>query len=400
MHLKKHRRALAKGLAMILDNQFSEDRLPRLGFGGMFGHGKTLDMVPLDELASSIEFFFECGYNFFDNAFAYDAEEPALERVLFSKYDRESYEVSQKITPWKMSSPEQMRKNFEHSLQTTSVGYYDYLMLHNVSTQGNRAEKFKDCKAWEFLLEQKERGLAKKIGFSFHDKPEMLESFIAEHPEAEFVMLQVNYFDWNNPLVCARQNCEIALKHNLPIFVMKPFRGGVLARPPEKIAQAMKKAGVHPIELALGFLASILGIDTIFCTMNTRDEVGLDVAGLRSGAIFPPDLLNGYIEQTLRLFNSSKRIDCVDCRYCIDVCPKNIRIPWILQALNDRETFGSSLSQRSYLWETNFGGRASDCISCGRCIEQCSTHLDIPSLLAHAVEVFESDLDKKDKPSW
>lgn len=375
-----------------------DGQVARLGFGGMFGHGKTVDRVDLDELSRAVDVFLDSGYNFFDNAFAYDAEEPALERVLFSRRAREDYEVSQKITPWKMNSPAQMRENFERSLASTSVDYYDYLMLHNVSTQGARAQKFEEMGAWDFVLEQKERGLAAKVGFSFHDRPEMFESFIEAHPQAEFVMLQLNYYDWNSQLVCAKKNYEVAHTHGLPIFVMKPFRGGVLARLPEAARALLDEAGVSPAELALGFCASVPGVHTVFATMNSPSEVADDIAALAHFPKLSPQLRAELVDEVVKILDAVERIECVDCRYCVDVCPKRIRIPWILQALNDREVFGSALAQRSYLWETNFGGRASECISCGRCLDQCSTRLDIPALLARAAETFEGDMDNS--PSW
>lgn len=360
-----------------------------LGFGGMFAYGKTVDQVDMDDLKQRVDLFLEAGFNLFDNSFSYDAEEPAMEEALFKRYPRELYRVSQKITPWKMSSPGDMRKNFESSLSSTSVGYYDYLMLHNVSTQGGRAAMFEEYRTWEFALEQKERGLAKQVGFSFHDKSDMLEEYIAEHPGADFVMLQLNYMDWESPFIQARANYEVALKHNLPIMVMKPLRGGVLMNLPARAASLMEEAGADPASLALRYCASLEGVMTVFSTMRTADEMRHNIGIMKDAQPLSAEE-RALVERVSRALSEVDLINCANCRYCAAVCPKGVRIPWIIQALNAHRTHGLWNAHGDYSWETSWGGKASECIACGRCLEQCAYHLPIIDLMKEAVEIFES----------
>lgn len=359
-----------------------------LGFGGMFAYGKTVDQVDMDDLIRRVDMFMEAGFNLFDNAFSYDAEEAAMEQALFSRYPRESYRVSQKITPWKMPTREKMLENFEHSLVTTSVGYYDYLMLHNVSTQGGRAAMFEEYDAWNFLLEQKERGLARQVGFSFHDKADMLEEYILAHPGADFVMLQLNYMDWESPFIQARANYEVARKYNLPIMVMKPLRGGVLLNLPERISHLFTDAGVDPAALGLRYCASLEGVMAVLSTMRTADEAAHNIAIMKDERPFS-DEERALVDSVVQALSESNLINCANCRYCMAVCPKGVRIPWIIQAMNAHRMHGLWNASGDYDWETKWGGKASECIACGKCLSQCAYHLPIIDLMREAVELFE-----------
>ncbi|NLW73335.1 MAG: 4Fe-4S dicluster domain-containing protein [Clostridiales bacterium] len=365
--------------------------IPKLGFGLMRLPKKdgTIDIRLTCEM---VDRFLEAGFTYFDTAYVYEGSEAAIKKALVDRHPRESYHLATKLAAWSgVKNTDDARKMFYTSLERTGAGYFDFYLLHNLGD--DRTKLYDDYKLWDFVLELKEKGLVQHIGFSMHDTAAALDSILNAHPEAEFVQLQVNYSDWNHKEVQSRLCCEVAKKHNKPIIIMEPVRGGLLASPPKAIAELFRKVNpaASPASWALRFVASLdYDIITILSGMSNMEQLEENIAIFKD---FRP--LDAREMEAIRvaqeIFDNAKTIPCTDCRYCIKGCPEGIAIPGILEALNRYIVYENlPVAKGKYKRATKSGGVASKCIECGQCESACPQHIGIIDELKRAVEVFEN----------
>ena len=198
-------------------------------------------IIDIDEVKKMVDMFMEAGFTYFDTAWAYAGSEDAIRQALVERYPRESFQLATKNAAWiNCKTKEEAEAQFDTSLKQTGAGYFDFYLLHNLGE--SRTKFFDEYKMWDFVAEKRKEGLIKHAGFSFHSTPEELDEILAEHPEAEFVQLQINYADWDYPAIQARKCYEVARKYNKPVVVMEPVKGGMLANPPESVAKLFKEA--------------------------------------------------------------------------------------------------------------------------------------------------------------
>ena len=206
--------------------------IPNLGFG-LMRLPKKEGVIDVDTVKRMVDRFLEAGFTYFDTAYVYAGSEEAIKKALVDRHPREGYQLATKLAAWLAKSAEEARQIFYTSLKRTGAGYFDFYLLHNLGD--DRTRLYDDYRLWDFVLELKAKGLVRHIGFSMHDMAETLDAILTAHPEAEFVQLQVNYSDWNHKEVQSRLCCEVAKKHNKPIIIMEPVRGGRLDNPPKAI---------------------------------------------------------------------------------------------------------------------------------------------------------------------
>ena len=245
--------------------------------------------------------------------------------------------------------------------------------------------------AWKFVRELKEKGLIKHLGFSFHDEAEYLDQILTNHPEAEFVQLQINYADWENNKIQSRQCYEVARKHNKPIIVMEPVKGGSLAAMSSEIQSIFKEANpeVSVASWAIRYAASLDGIITVLSGMSNLDQMNDNLSYMSN---FQPlkDSERRIIAQVVEELKKVPTIPCTSCRYCIDGCPQKINIPGIFECYNNYKLYDNLDGAKGhYQWMTNRGGKASDCIACGACESHCPQRIQIPDRLKEVAEVLE-----------
>ena len=204
------------------------ENTPKLGFGCM--RLPLLDpadqqSIDLEQFKQMVDAFIEGGGTYFDTAFVYHegASEKALKEALVKRYPRDAYTVATKCLAWAAPSAEEAKSNLATSLARMGLDYVDFYLLHNVG--GERTAKFDAYGMWDFALDAKERGLIRNVGFSMHDGADALDALLTAHPQMDFVQLQVNYLDWDDPVVEARRCMEVAAKHGVPVVVMEPARG-------------------------------------------------------------------------------------------------------------------------------------------------------------------------------
>jgi hypothetical protein len=255
----------------------------------------------------------------------------------------------------------------------------------------NNYKLYDDFDIWNFAKARKEDGLIRHIGFSYHSGPQLLDKLLNEHPEVDFVQLQINYADWENPSVTARANYEVARKHGKSIVVMEPVKGGTLANPPEEVQKLFKEYSpeMSYASWAIRFVASLDGIITVLSGMSNIEQMEDNLSYMRN---FKPlnEEEQKIIQQAQRIMGNSATIPCTSCHYCIDGCPKKINIPDIFEAAN-KQLGNGQMAEANTLYQkaVSEGGRASDCISCKQCERACPQHLPITQYLKQCAEILE-----------
>ena len=220
---------------------------PKLGFGCMrlpLTDPADQQSIDLEQFKQMVDAFIEGGGTYFDTAFVYHegASEKALKEALVKRYPRDAYTVATKCLAWAAPSAEEAKSNLATSLERMGLDYVDFYLLHNVG--GERTAKFDAYGMWDFALDAKERGLIRNVGFSMHDGADALDALLTAHPQMDFVQLQVNYLDWDDPVVEARRCMEVAAKHGVPVVIMEPARGGRLVELPQRVADVLDRKRV------------------------------------------------------------------------------------------------------------------------------------------------------------
>lgn len=364
---------------------------PKLGFGLMRLPKTASGKIDIEQTKTMVDLFMDAGLNYFDTAYVYDGgdSERAAKEALVDRYPRESYTLATKLCAWMSAHDEKSAKQqFYTSLERTGAGYFDYYLLH--ALQAGNYKKYDEYHIWDFVKEQKEKGLIKHWGFSFHATPDILDEILTEHPDAEFVQLQLNYADWENPDVTARENYEVARKHGKSIVVMEPVKGGALANPPEAVRKILKEtnADASYASWAIRYAASLEGIITVLSGMSNREQMEDNLSYMKN---FIP--LNkeeqAAVKKAQEAINGIKSIPCTACHYCTAGCPKKIPIPEIFEARNKQLIWGQlEEGKATYAKAIANAGAASDCIACGQCERACPQQIKVIDRLKDCAGAF------------
>ena len=365
---------------------------PKLGFGLMrLPKGKD-GKIDVEQVQEMVDLFMAAGLTYFDTAYVYDGgdSERAAKAALVDRYPRESYTLATKLCAWMGAHDEESAKQqFYTSLERTGAGYIDYYLLH--ALQAGNYRKYDEYHLWDFVKEQKEKGLIKHWGFSFHATPEILDELLTAHPDAEFVQLQINYADWENPAVTARANYEVARKHGKSIVVMEPVKGGALANPIPAVQDILRSANPAASFASWGirYAASLDGIITVLSGMSSVEQMEDNLSYMKN---FQPldEVERTAIQRAQEAINGVKSIPCTACHYCTAGCPKRIPIPEIFAARNKQLLWGQMEEGRTdYAQAVENGGRASDCIACGQCVRACPQQLTVIDYLKDCAVQFD-----------
>lgn len=363
--------------------------MSKLGFGLMRLPKNEDGTIDIPQVIQMADRFLEAGGTYFDTAYVYDdgKSEEAFKVAVADRYPRDRYTVATKLNAWLQCHDEKSAKaQFDISLERTGAGYFDYYLLH--ALQRNNYRKYDEYHIWDFVKEQKEKGLIKKWGFSFHADPELLEELLALHPDVDFVQLQVNYADWEHAGVASKRNMEICKAHGKPVVVMEPVKGGILADPIPEVKKILDEAapGKSYASWAIRFVASQDNILVVLSGMSSLEQMEDNLSYMKD---FKPldEQEMAVIRRAQAALDEDKSIPCTACHYCTEGCPQSIPIPEIFSVVNRKKGSPHFRTVREYNIVTEGRGKASECIQCGQCEGACPQHLPIIELLEGCREI-------------
>lgn len=370
----------------------------KLGFGLMRlpqeDPNKWDSPILIDKCCEMVDYFIDNGFTYFDTAWMYCGfgSEKATKTFLVDRHPRESFTLATKLHGGFFKTEAEMDKVFEAQCSNCGVDFFDYYLLHDIGEDFYK--KYTEFHSFDWLVNKKLQGKVKHIGFSYHDGPELLDRVLTEHPEMEFVQLQINYLDWDSEGIQSRKCYEVCVKHNKPVIVMEPVKGGTLANVTDDVVKLFKD---HNSEMsvpswAIRFAASLPNVKMVLSGMGSMDMVKDNVSYMKEfKALTDEELV--IIKKATDIINSNIAIQCTGCAYCVDGCPKNIAIPKYFSLYNaeKQEFSGKGWTSQGEYYErlTANYGKASDCIGCGKCEKACPQHLPIRENLKFVAKQFE-----------
>lgn len=348
------------------------------------------DQVDIAETTRMVDEFLAQGFNYFDTAHGYigGKSELALKECLTSRYPREAYSLTDKLTDSYFKTETDIRPFFESQLEACGVDYFDFYLMH--AQNADNFKKFKACRAYETAFALKAEGRIRHVGLSFHDRAEVLDQILTEYPQIEVVQIQFNYLDYDDIAVQSRKCYEVCRKHGKPVLVMEPVKGGSLVNLPEEAKKVLDDLhGGSPASYAIRFAAGFPGMMMVLSGMSDLEQMKDNLSYMRD---FKP--LNetelAAVNKVQEIFHKMNMIPCTACRYCVEGCPKQISIPDLFAIMNIKQLHHDW--NADYYYEevhTSPGRRASDCLKCGKCEKICPQHLPIRKLLEEIAKEFD-----------
>ena len=353
--------------------------------------------IDYEQVNQMVDAYMDAGFNHFDTAYVYHegVGEEAFKKCVVERYPRESFKIATKLPLFVITEESQLEPIFAEQLKNCGVDYFDYYMLHNVS--GFTETAWKNVDLYSFIQKKKEEGLIRHIGISTHGDAEFLEEILFDHPEIEFVLLQINYLDWEDESIESRKCFEVAKKYGKHVMIMEPFKGGFLADVPEEAEKIMKEYNPDKsiVSWAMRFVAN-LDVCVVLTGASNLEQLENNIWEIKNADPLNDDELK-IIEEVSEIINSKITVDCTKCRYCVDACSEEIDIAKLFDLYNKHEMldiddwtpFGNAYLNYTKLPDV---GMASDCIECEACIEECPQQINIPEVLKDVAKTFETEI--------
>jgi len=372
-----------------------KNTMKKLGFGFMrLPLLDKSDQTSFDyaQVNPMVDAFIEKGFSYFDTAYVYHnyKSEEAIRKAVVERYPRESFQLATKLPPRVLKAEAEQETLFNSQLAKCGVTFFDYYLVHNLGYSA--WEQARQFHTFDFVRNKKKDGKIRNIGLSYHDTPELLDEILTAQPGLDFVQLQINYIDWENPGIQAGKCWEVARKHNLPIIVMEPCKGGNLAQVPQEAQRLMKACNPNASasSWAIRFAANLEGVMMVLSGMSNMEQV-LDNISYMDNLQPLSGEEHKIIKKVTDIINKNVAVPCTTCRYCEEGCPQKIMIPDYFALYNNAQWNAITTSQ--FVYYQNLGathGKASDCIACGECEKACPQHIKIPDVLKEVANAFEN----------
>ena len=349
--------------------------------------------IDVERVKGMADTFIKEGFTYFDTAAPYHNKhsEIAFKEAVAKRYPREAYTVTDKLTLGMIDKAEDMQKFFDEQLERLGVEYIDVYLLHALGKESYA--KAQNFKAFEFAAQKKAEGKVKHVGFSFHDSAEVLEQILTEHPEVEYVQLQINYLDWEDDNVQSRKCYEVAVKHGKKVLVMEPIKGGGLAVVSPVVEKLLKdyNPDASPASWAVRFAASPENVVMVLSGMSNETQIADNTSYMKDFKPLNEEEL-AILEQAAEIIRNDITVPCTACAYCVEGCPMNIAIPEYFKIYNEcmklqKTTIG--WDKVRYKGKAKERGKASECIDCGLCESSCPQHIEIRKFLKDVANTLE-----------
>lgn len=347
--------------------------------------------VNQDLFNQMVDIYMEKGFNYFDTSYAYHngMSEIAIRKAVVERYPRESFLICDKIPTWALRSEEDNNKFVNEMLERLGIDYFDVLFIHNINTPWYKLAE--EHRAFEYVKKMKEEGIARKIGFSFHDHASLLEEVLDKYGDLlDVVQIELNYLDWEDPAIESHKCYDLCVKHGLDVYVMEPLKGGVIVNPNDEIKNEFKEFNPDKsiASFALRFCASLEHVKIVLSGMSKMDDL-LDNCDTFENFEVLSDEEKEFLERITEKLNSSVAVSCSECGYCVDACPEMIPIPEYFSLYNLSTNRPKSNIYRLYFDKlADEKVPANECTYCGTCIDYCTQHIDIPDELEKVCEHF------------
>jgi len=365
-----------------------------------------IDFTKAEEL---FDYSMANGLNYFDTAFFYHAgeSENVIGRAL-AKYPRETWYLADKfpgnfveykdgklymdVTAMGMEKRtyNTVQEIFEHQLKHSGVEYFDFYMLHNVTESTYDLYTNDELGIVEYLVKEREAGRIKHLGFSSHGRYETIDKFLAKYDCFEYVMIQLNYLDWT--LQEAGKKYDVITKHNLPVFVMEPLRGGLLSAPgvdAEALLNATKP-GKTPTSWSFRFIQSLPNVYVTISGMSTMEQLKENIETYTTDEVMS-DVEKKVLAQVVD--GMAKFVPCTSCRYCCGICPQKLDIPMLIATYNEADN-SDSWYVNDLVSTLTDEEKPQACIACGVCNPLCPQNIDIPEILTKLVKLLEKSKEE------
>ena len=363
----------------------------KLGFGFLRLPKTSQEEYDWKLLNEMVDFAVSSGCTYYDTCYTYlnGDSELAIKKCVSERLPRESFQLADKLPGYNCKSYEDCRKYFDEELERCGVEYFDVFLLHWLN-----ARHYAIAEAtgqFRFLQELKSKGLARRIGFSYHDSADLLDKILTEHPEIDVVQLQINYLDWETAGIESRKCYECCVKHGKNIVVMEPVKGGTLAVLPPKADELLKS--IHPdwslAAWALRFVQSLPQVEICLSGMNAMEQLKDNV---RDFAPLTENEIDA-LKKVREIIEAQTAVPCTGCRYCVSHCPMGIPIPDYFKMYNELMRYpddGWKISP-TYHQLAERTAKASACIECKSCEQHCPQHISIPEFIRQTAKAIEDE---------
>ena len=372
-----------------MSDKYLGESIGKLGFGFMRlpRIGNDFDYEAINKM---VDAYLAAGFTYFDTAYVYQGSEEAMRETLVKRHPRDAYTIATKLPMFVLKEPADMLRTFEESLERLGTDYIDFYLLHGLDADQNvGAEKIG---AWEFAKKMKAEGRVRHYGFSFHDTADKLDEMLTNHPDTEFVQLQINYLDWENDEIQSRLVYETARKHNIPLIIMEPLKGGLLASEDSPITKVFKKAAPDKsiASWAVRYAASLDGVITMLSGMTTMEQLQDNIETVKN--LKPlSEMEMAVVKEAIEVLNDTPRVPCTSCKYCLENCPQNINIPQLFDVYNNYLIHNSTAnSEFPFMMATQNHGKPSECIACRVCEAHCPQHIAIADHMSDMAKIYEA----------